>query len=135
MSSNERLYPQTSEVFRVLDNMYPGLVFKVGDHMYLKDSTISNKLLTFSLNTMANSIQLYGNGFVFTLDYLSTRSEGQLCMDYDFKLSLDSSMKLFANNIEILYIDTEFKSENYSKYVMYDKEIITRQHTIQNIIK
>lgn len=135
--SNNGNYQRTSTLYDTVDGYYPGLLALHDEILYLSDQTISSLPLNYKLR--GNSIQLIGFDFDISLyfdniNFLDGASAGGMYMKYDFGLSDQSCINLYKHNFTISYTDKDSPKANGFGNVEYDRQVIERRHTINNII-
>lgn len=126
-----KLYPLLFDpVIAISANGHPSL--------YLKDKSISHKPFEFREHSfgfveMVSIIE--GNIFNISLDIVMTDSDpsGTFMMRNDLGLSDQACIAFFDYNIIIQYVATT--GSGWINIIPYDQKIITRRHTLKNIIK
>lgn len=103
--------------------------------LHLKDKSICQLPFEFAGHTFG-TVELEcidnGNVLLFSLDIELPGESDSFTMRNDLKLSDKQCISLYEYNIEIKYTVHEGQKMDI---IYYDREMITRRHTIENIIK
>lgn len=116
-----------SDVYGLVQKMYPSLLSLINGELFLNDSSICMDALDCKVR--ANDILLTGLDFSIQLCSIDGFVLGFLRMDFDFELSDATCLWLYSYGIEIKYNCPMSLTE-----VKYDRKLIERRNTIKNII-
>lgn len=125
-----------SDFFRLSNSLYHDIFRFQDGHFYMIDESIDTGALKYDVAVDYLSVKIFGNRFEMILPFTPDK-HGHMYMDYDFELSLQTCLVFYNHNIHIAYLD-KIKfigvSEGYQTYTFYNREVIMRRATIENII-